>query len=490
MQNISPEKLQVWKKKRTRTFIAFTLVDGILGMEYSMIMPTIYLYLTTLINSSHPMFFYGIIPASFYIANILSGVIFGRISDRTRKIWFLHQCGNFLILMGNLIYAFHFSSLFPLAGRILAGMGAGLRAVIYGEIGRIFDAKEMSRYIAITCVGCMVGYVVGPLINIFFKDIDFYIGSWHINYTNMPGVYMAVMCLVNQIILFFMVHDLSAEHEFSNESTEDSPLLEKSEDFMENKFLDGEMSSETESVESSRCTESLNCSLKHVPAETDMSDENQKSTNSKYSLPSQTFIWRKLFSSIDCVLLMTTTFVFGFTVLASDMWYPLIVIKELKWGVTAINGVLIENGVIMIPMLVLIVLKPLSNKLVFISYIVTIILQIIVFLILLLLRDYHPNYALNVALLGTYGVCYSVTAYMHQLPCVTLSLMTPKSSQGYVQGIHQAFFRVGAALGLFIPPLVYSWFTIDVIFIAALATVLLFAIVVRRKNIIDPKLLF
>ena len=187
---------------------------------------------------------------------------------------------------------------------------------------------------------------------------------------------------------------------------------------------------------------------------------------------------------------MTTTFVFGFTVFASDMWYPLIVIKELKWGVTTLNCVLIENGVIMIPMLILIVLKPLSNKLVFISYVVTITIQITVFSVLLLLKHNHNNYALNIALLGIYGACYSMTFYMHQLPSVTLAQMIPNSSQGYVQGIHQASYRIGAALGLFIPPLVYSWFTIDVIVITVLSTLLLLAVVARRKNIIEPQLLF
>ena len=225
-------------------------------------------------------------------------------------------------------------------------------------------------------------------------------------------------------------------------------------------------------------------------AETDFSNENKKPNSEIYSVPSHSFIWKKLLFSVDWALLMTMTFVFGFTVLASDIWYPLIVIEELKWGVTALNCVVIENGVIMIPMSILIVLKPLSNKLVFMSYIAAIILQITVVSVLMLLKYNHTNYALNIALLGTYGACYSMTVYMLQLSCVTLTQMIPKSSQGYVQGIHQAFYRLGAALGLFLPPLVYSWFTIDIIVLTVLSSVLLAAIVVRRKNTLVPQLLF
>ena len=147
--NLGTKQIEAWKKKRTKTFIAFTLVEVVLGMEYSMIIPTVYLYLTTLIHSSYPFLFYGLIPASFHMASILSGILLGRISDKTRKIWLIHQCGNMLIMLGNFFYAFPFSSLFPLSGRILSGFGVGLRAVIYGEIGRVYDTPNVSRCIAI-----------------------------------------------------------------------------------------------------------------------------------------------------------------------------------------------------------------------------------------------------------------------------------------------------------------------------------------------------
>ena len=79
---------------------------------------------------------------------------------------------------------------------------------------------------------------------------------------------------------------------------------------------------------------------------------------------------------------------------------------------------------------------------------------------------------------------------MYQLPCIVVVQMTPKSSQGYIQGIHQAFYRIGAAFGLFIPPLVYSWFTIDIIVLAIVSFVILFALVLRKKFIMKPQVIF
>ena len=111
-------------------------------------------------------------------------------------------------------------------------------------------------------------------------------------------------------------------------------------------------------------------------------------------------------------------------------------------------------------------------------------------MILLTLNMFHNNDVLNMVLLGTYGAFFSTSSYMHQLPIITIAQMVPKSSQGYVQGILQAFFKVGAAMGMILPPQVYRWFIIDVIVIVMVSVVLLFALVVRRANTIHPKVLF
>ena len=283
--NLGTKQIEAWKKKRTKTFIAFTLVEVVLGMEYSMIIPTVYLYLTTLIHSSYPFLFYGLIPASFHMASILSGILLGRISDKTRKIWLIHQCGNMLIMLGNFFYAFPFSSLFPLSGRILSGFGAGLRSVIYGEIGRVYDTPYVSRCIAITSIGAMFGYTLGPTVNILFVNVDFHIGDWHINYTNMPGVYMTIICFINQFFLFFMVHDLSLEFQYTELSSEVkiSDNIEQSDT----------STSETKLLKNYELPKNL--STHYLDSSTHTAqDITRKAQDNSIGLPSQRFIWLKL----------------------------------------------------------------------------------------------------------------------------------------------------------------------------------------------------
>ena len=121
---------------------------------------------------------------------------------------------------------------------------------------------------------------------------------------------------------------------------------------------------------------------------------------------------------------------------------------------------------------------------------VTIALTILMFIVLLLLKMYHSSVIFNVSMLGLYGICYGISAWMQQVPCIIITKMIPKSSQGYVQGILQAFFRIGCAAGFLVPPQVYSWFMIDVSIIVIVAALLMICLILRKKHIINPKLLF
>ena len=114
---------------------------------------------------------------------------------------------------------------------------------------------------------------------------------------------------------------------------------------------------------------------------------------------------------------------------------------------------------------------------IFIFYMVTIVAQMIMFLILLTLKLWSGSFIFNVSLIGNYGLCSGLSMWMQPLPCVIISQMVPKSSQGYVQGIHQAFFRFGAPFGLFLPVQVYKWLSVDVFVILTLSAVLMFVLI-------------
>ena len=473
--NDDSKEFESWMKKKKATLIAFACFDLVCGMENSMVYPTTWLYLTTLIQSNNPKLFYSLITGFFYAFQISTGLLFGRLADKTGKVWLIFQCGNVLLMLGNIYYTIQFSALFPLVGRSLAGMGTGLRCVVYGELGRICNEKEFVRYVVINCITYSIGSALGPLINIFFTKLEFSIGQWHINNTNMPGFYMGLINILNQFLLYFMIHDLSQD--LKNISTSD--LLPSS--CHSSCVHEGELSSDEDD---NYDTDSL------TQLKTDQQDEKTPKKNNVKSVPTQGFIWKQLLSSIDWVLMMCMSFFFGFTFMVCQNWLSLVITNEVRRGIGTINALVIEISTVTLLIVLLIAWKPLTQKMVFISFLLTSTITILDYGIFLTLHFFNTHDAFNVGLLVLFGFLFSFLQYSDELPCITVTAMAPKHSQGYVQGIHQGFFRTGAAIGLFSSPFLYAYMTVTVILTVVVSVTMLAALIICRTNLTKPQLIF
>ena len=94
---------------------------------------------------------------------------------------------------------------FPLLGRMVSGFGEGYVSAMYGELARITTEDERTRYFAIIKANYIIGIVVGPALNLFLKEFDFYIGNWHIDFRTSPGFFMALMWILATGIMFVFV---------------------------------------------------------------------------------------------------------------------------------------------------------------------------------------------------------------------------------------------------------------------------------------------
>ena len=55
------------------------------------------------------------------------------------------------------------------------------------------------------------GCIISPSITVAFAHINIQIGSWHINYTNFPMIFISILFLIVQMMSIFMLFDLSRE---------------------------------------------------------------------------------------------------------------------------------------------------------------------------------------------------------------------------------------------------------------------------------------
>ena len=79
------------------------------------------------------------------------------------------------------------------------------------ELARITTEEERTRYFALLKVSFVLGLALGPALNIFLKEFDFYIGNWHIDFRTSPGFFMSLMWILVTGIMYVFVYDLSDE---------------------------------------------------------------------------------------------------------------------------------------------------------------------------------------------------------------------------------------------------------------------------------------
>ena len=77
MPRLPEDEWKDWKRKRGRTFISFILVGITVGIDYSVVFSTLYLYLRNTIQIEGSQVWYGIIIAVYQISSSLFGLLTG-----------------------------------------------------------------------------------------------------------------------------------------------------------------------------------------------------------------------------------------------------------------------------------------------------------------------------------------------------------------------------------------------------------------------------
>ncbi|XP_028392546.1 uncharacterized protein LOC114517099 [Dendronephthya gigantea] len=201
-------KASTFERKLRWTFFAFSLRMVMMGVEFAVIFPSVWLYLK-IFNADY--WYLGLVLSAYNMVGIVSTLLVGHLADSTGQIRFMGFLWNIAEISGNLIYAFHFHISFPLIGRMISGFGEGYISAMWGEIARITTEEQRTRYFAILKGANLLGTAVGPALNLFLKEFDFYIGQWHIDFRTSSGFFMGIVWIAVTIVMLGTVFDLSAE---------------------------------------------------------------------------------------------------------------------------------------------------------------------------------------------------------------------------------------------------------------------------------------
>ena len=198
----------IFQLKKRLIITIFVLRYFLMGVEYSIILPTAILYMRSFGAGT---FFTGLTIAAYPTAAIISLPVFGYFYDRTKRLKELLLVLNLFQAIGNLVYALPYSIWLPLAGRFLAGIGDGFQALTVGELTYLYDDSQRLGILSLLELGRVLGLIVGPSFNFLIEGHRFQLSTWVLDNNTLPGVLMAILWVILEILTFVCVFNLAKE---------------------------------------------------------------------------------------------------------------------------------------------------------------------------------------------------------------------------------------------------------------------------------------
>ncbi|XP_074860053.1 major facilitator superfamily domain-containing protein 8-like isoform X2 [Carettochelys insculpta] len=191
------------KKKLTNFTIGLLFLSG--GIEYAVILPTIWAYLQTL--HAQP-YFLGLGISAFSLSGLLVAPLFGHWSDRSRRTKAIILFANLFEIAGNFMYFMGVSKWLLLGSRLVAGVGTGVGASIFGYLTRTTTSQERATVFAAVMACRQVGLLIGPACNLFLRLCNFRLGPFEVNKFTSPGLFMCLLWILLQLVVVVMYYDL------------------------------------------------------------------------------------------------------------------------------------------------------------------------------------------------------------------------------------------------------------------------------------------
>uniref|UniRef100_A0A3Q4B1B3 Major facilitator superfamily (MFS) profile domain-containing protein n=1 Tax=Mola mola TaxID=94237 RepID=A0A3Q4B1B3_MOLML len=182
------------RRKKKLTFFTIGLIFLLSGVEYAVILPTVWRYLQTLDAAPY---FLGLALSAFSLSGLLSGPLFGHWSDRKRTTKKVILFANLFEIIGNFMYFMGFSKWFLLSSRLVAGIGTGAGSSIFGFLTRSTAPEDRATVFAAVMACRQAGLLIGvrnkTLCNTFLPHLQ---------------LFMCMLWLLLQLVVIFMYWDL------------------------------------------------------------------------------------------------------------------------------------------------------------------------------------------------------------------------------------------------------------------------------------------
>lgn len=218
------------KRKRRCTLAAIGILSLFGGVEYALILPTLYLRLATY---NAPGFYLGLVISAYSFSGLFVSPIMGRIYDKTRKSKILISFTNIVECIGSIMYWMGLSPLFLIMSRLVAGLGNGYFPIILAEVTHGTSNEARTSMVSTVMAMRQFGLLLGPGFNLFLTKMDFNIGPFKVDQYSSPGLFLAALWVIAQLIvtfLYFPMTKLIPAGDLNEETPPSDPDLSSSSD--------------------------------------------------------------------------------------------------------------------------------------------------------------------------------------------------------------------------------------------------------------------
>jgi len=428
-------------------------------------------YLTTLIETSRPDVYYGLIIAVYSAASTISGLLGGRLVDKSRRVKIFIYVSLTTQIIGNLLYVVHFSPLFPLVGRLIAGVGDSFSSVCSGEIIRLYNEQESNGALWKLASAYSIGFVFGPLAGLVFTGVEFQIGPLTFNYTNLVGVFIASLTLICIFVTMFMVSDCSLEFDMKNYLSKGGVVI--SEETKENSII------------------LMNEKLPLLNQQ-DNIDSSVANADTVFKIDSTVpnvntvLILKTMLQNTNMVFMFTASFFFMYCLFSFDVTLSLVILRILEWPPASIMIILSSYGVAYFVFLIIGSKFCTTNKSVYWTCIFCIVSQVIAFSILIMLKVLERNFMRDVILYIIFLIMYIFMWFIEEVLLRSLvAKMVPSYIQSFTEGLRNGCSRLSTIVAALTAPLAFSYIQYWSVALSVLTVMFLLIFLIKRNSFID-----
>ncbi|KAJ8320175.1 hypothetical protein KUTeg_001762 [Tegillarca granosa] len=223
--NDSVVKMKKIRRQKRVSYVVLGFYFFMGGVEYAVILPSLWLYIHTKFGAGQ--WFLGLLLSAYSLAAMISGPLFGRWVDISRKPKLILVFSTFWEIGGNVMYFMGISPWFLFGSRLVSGTGAGGEAVILAEVARVTTEEERTGILSTLISVRQIGLLVGPGLNLFLRLANFNIGPFLVDKFSSPGAFMACVWLIETLLLLILytdLHIIKEEEKQSENSVQAAPV--------------------------------------------------------------------------------------------------------------------------------------------------------------------------------------------------------------------------------------------------------------------------